>query len=78
MIDFGQIKAFLFTILGFIVMAFLAVFKYRGQKIDSLKNEIDQHELKDKAQDFEKNNVIKKAEAEAIDYEEVSDGKVIL
>ncbi len=79
MINF-DIKSIFYTALGFIVMAFLAVFKYRGARIDSLKEEVENHEAKDLKQDFEKDNSVAAAiaEAEATDYEEVKNGKIIL
>lgn len=67
MLIFDQIKVYIYMAFGFIVMAFLAVFKYRGERIDSLETEVKQHEKKDKAQDFEKQNVEAAARAEAED-----------
>ena len=64
---FGEIKVYLYAAIAVVVAGFLAVFKYRGMKIDRQEDELENkeqelqsvhkyHEAKDKVQDFEKDN----------------------
>jgi len=66
---FDTIKLYGAAALAIIVAAFLAVFKYRGMKIDSQEAELEDrkeeleevvkyHENKDKVQSFEKDNAV--------------------
>lgn len=66
---FEQIKVYIYAAIAVVVAIFAAVFKYRGMKIDSLETEVEYHEKKDEAQDFEKQNVEAAAKAEADDVE---------
>jgi len=68
---FSQIKLYLSTVLAGAVMLFAAWFKYRGDKIDDLEKEIENHEAKDKAQDFEAQNREAAARAEAEDAKSI-------
>jgi len=68
---FSQIKLYLSAILAGAVMLFAAWFKYRGDKIDNLEKEIENHEAKDKAQDFEAQNREAAARAEAEDAKSI-------
>ena len=74
MMIFEQIKGYFYMAVGFIIMAFLAVFKYRGVKIDKLEDEVKNHEAKDKAQDFEADNREAAAKAEAEDADNLTTG----
>ena len=78
MFNFDSIKSAFFIVIGFIVMGFLAVFKYRGNRIDSLKEEVENHEAKDKKQDFEADNRVEAAIAEAEDVQDITDGIIKL
>ena len=74
----AQLKSYFFIALGFIGMGFLAVFKYRGAKIESQQEEIKQHKARHKADEFVSGNREAAARAEAVDTQEIEDGKVIL
>ena len=65
MFIFDQIKGYLALAAAAIVAIFIAMFKYRGIKIDKLEEEVENHEAKDKAQDFEADNREAAAKAEA-------------
>jgi len=69
---FSQIKLYLSALLAGIVMLFAAWFKYRGDKIDNLEKEIENHEAKDKAQGFEAQNREAAARAEAEDAKSIT------
>jgi len=69
---FSQIKLYLSAILAGAMMLFAAWFKYRGDKIDDLEKEIENHEAKDKAQDFEAQNREAAARAEAEDAKSIT------
>jgi len=69
---FSQVKIYLSALLAGIVMLFAAWFKYRGDKIDDLEKEIENHEAKDKAQDFEAQNREAAARAEAEDAKSIT------
>jgi len=69
---FSQIKLYLSALMAGAVMLFAAWFKYRGDKIDDLEKEIENHEAKDKAQDFEAQNREAAARAEAEDAKSIT------
>jgi len=68
----SQIKLYLSALMAGAVMLFAAWFKYRGNKIDNLEKEIENHEAKDKAQDFEAQNREAAARAEAEDAKSIT------
>lgn len=68
----SEIKTFLYGAIMFIVMGFIGWFKYRGQKIDDLEQEVQNHEAKDRAQDFEADNREAAARAEAEDAKNIA------
>jgi len=71
---FDQFKVYFYAFVAIVVAGFAAVFKYRGMKIDKLESDVEYHEAKDKAQDFEKQNVEAAAKAEAQDVKDISVG----
>ena len=82
MID--SVKMYMAMALAAIVAVFLAVFKYRGSKIDSLEDDLDNAADKaavvdkkiastKKKTDFEANNRVAAAKAEARDYENITE-----
>lgn len=69
---FDQIKIYL-TIAGAAFVAlFIAIFKYRGMRIDTLEKEVKDAEAKDKAQDFEAQNREAAARAEVEDAKRIT------
>ena len=70
MMYLDTIKTYAYMVLGFIVMGFMAVYKYRGVKIKNQQKEIDAHEAKDKAQGYEADNRVEKAKAEGQDVKD--------
>ncbi len=68
---FASIKDYFYIVIGFIVMGFVAVFKYRGMKIDSQAEEIEGLEAEGKKQDFETTDRVNKAIAEAKDADDI-------
>ena len=71
---FNQFKAYLYLVGAAIVAIFIGWFKYRGAKIDSLEEEVENHEAIDKAQDFEADNRAAAARAEALDVKDTTSG----
>lgn len=69
-----NIKSFLVAAALIAAAVFAALFKYRGERIDSLEDEVANHEAKDKAQDFEANNREAAAKAEAQDERDITSG----
>jgi len=69
---FSEVKTFIYGAIMFVVMTFIAWFKYRGAKINSLEEEVKKHEAKDKAQDFEAQNREAAARAEAEDEKSIT------
>ncbi len=78
MINFDSIKSFMYMILGFIVLGAITAYKYMAMKIERQAEEIDSLEAEGKAKDFQADNREAAAKAEATDYEEVKDGKILL
>ena len=70
----GTFKDYFYIALGLVVIGFSALFKMRGLKIEAQEREIDAHEAKDVAQDYEADNRVAKAKAEAQDATDVTVG----
>lgn len=75
---FDTIKLYIGIIVTAVIAGFIAMFKYRGMQIEALEKEVESHEAKDKKQDFEADNRVAAAKAEAEDVKDIEDGKVIL
>lgn len=71
---FDTIKAYGVAILTALGMIFITWFKLRGNKIDDLNEQIDTMEANDKAEDYEADNRVAKAKAEADDVEDITIG----
>ena len=72
---FGEFKVYIYGIATAIVLAVLALLKYRGHKIDVLEEEVEEHEVKDKVQEFEKQNAVAHAKIEGeADVKVIPDG----
>jgi len=69
---FDQIKIYLTMVGAALVALFIAIFKYRGMRIDTLEKEVKDAEAKDKAQDFEAQNREAAARAEAEDAKRIT------
>lgn len=68
------IKVYFYAIVAFVVTFFGVWFKMRGMTIEDQQREIDAHEANDVAQDFEADNRVDKAKAEAEDVEDMAVG----
>lgn len=77
MID--TIMGYFYIIMTAIGMMFVAWFKLRGAKIKDLEQEVANDKAKDNAQDFEADNRVAKAKAEAEDVKDTyADGSYSL
>ena len=62
---FDQFKLYLYAAAGAVVAIFIAIFKYRGAKIDDLEEDIEVMVHNDKVKDKVRDNEIKVSDYEA-------------
>ena len=71
MIYLDTIKTWGYMALGLIIIGFLGIFKARGVKIEAQAREIEDLEAEGKAKDYEGDDRVNKAIAEAQDADDI-------